>query len=545
MHNKMEEYSKTITVQQWLDFFNKCPDCAQILSDYAKRLFLDYIDDELPEKVKISLAKASVFCGISSNVESAKIDCFLVGDEDERDLDKCCLYSAIHQYQLAQLGLTSEEYKKIDALFACVDKPDKLNSIISNFIDTWDYDAFGAEQDSRFIKGIKDYIKANYESVSYPELLEGTKKEISNNISNASPSKQGDYKSKYDKVFSDAFFDKLKKLTTLRALARYCGYVSDETVSTFHSDLEAIYYQEDEQSTGFPSRTDIKKIIWSLDPKELEETPDEIREYVELMRSDGNVILQGAPGVGKTFVAQKIMEYFRSGDDSRVAFVTFHQSLDYEDFVEGIHAKTVNGQISYEREDGIFKRMALEAAKRPSEEFLLVIDEINRGNVSKIFGELISLIEFDKRELGKYPLHATLPYSRESFVVPSNLYLLGTMNTTDRSVGSIDYALRRRFSFRTIKANREVIESAQAQDLFDAVEKFIDSFKTPELLNPSDIMVGHGYFKDDIDKSWEFKIKPLLEEYINDGLLRKEAYEQLVETGAQGFMEEMNEMTDD
>ena len=123
--------------------------------------------------------------------------------------------------------------------------------------------------------------------------------------------------------------------------------------------------------------------------------------------------------------------------------MTFHQSYGYEDFIEGIKPTITNGNISYEVASGVFKKFCEAACIRPTENFVFIIDEINRGNISKIFGELITLIEDDKRE----EISVTLPYSQEEFTVPRNVYIIGTMNTADRSIALIDTALRRRFGF--------------------------------------------------------------------------------------------------
>ena len=156
--------------------------------------------------------------------------------------------------------------------------------------------------------------------------------------------------------------------------------------------------------------------------------------------------------------------------------------------------------------------------------YVLIIDEINRGNVSKIFGELITLLEADKRIGGDHPIRVTLPYSKESFGVPSNLYIIGTMNTTDRSVGNIDYAVRRRFAFATLKADRELVEQnsiLEAVTLFDAVESFIKKHQID--MDFEDLMVGHSYFfaKDEyeLELKWQYEILPLLNEYIKDGII--------------------------
>ena len=156
--------------------------------------------------------------------------------------------------------------------------------------------------------------------------------------------------------------------------------------------------------------------------------------------------------------------------------------------------------------------------------YVLIIDEINRGNVSKIFGELITLLEADKRIGGDHPIRVTLPYSNESFGVPSNLYIIGTMNTTDRSVGNIDYAVRRRFAFVTLKADRELVEQnsiLEAVTLFDAVESFIKKHKID--MDFEDLMVGHSYFfaedENELELKWQYEILPLLNEYIKDGIV--------------------------
>ena len=168
----------------------------------------------------------------------------------------------------------------------------------------------------------------------------------------------------------------------------------------------------------------------------------------------------------------------------------------------------------------------------------MIIDEINRGNVSKIFGELITLIESDKRS-EQYSL--SLQYSKKSFYLPENLYIIGTMNTTDRSTGNLDYALRRRFAFVTLKASEESINNyykdtskenlgEKAIKLFRKVEKFVKDYNSQDL-NFDDLMVGHSYFMaKDIDSlrlKWDYEVIPLLKEYVNDGLLKNVKDENL------------------
>lgn len=179
--------------------------------------------------------------------------------------------------------------------------------------------------------------------------------------------------------------------------------------------------------------------------------------------------------------------------------------------------------------------------------YVLIIDEINRGNVSKIFGELITLLEADKRIEGNHHLAITLPYSKERFEVPSNLYIIGTMNTTDRSVGNIDYAIRRRFSFVTLESNRLVVlsknnndETSTAVQLFDAVMKFLKANRTD--MDIDDLMVGHSYFlagtEDELQIKWKYDILPLLREYFKDGITKKDVKKDI---SIQDFIEAQNE----
>lgn len=162
---------------------------------------------------------------------------------------------------------------------------------------------------------------------------------------------------------------------------------------------------------------------------------------------------------------------------------------------------------------------------------ILIIDEINRGNISKIFGELITLLEKDKRIGEENEITVTLPYSQETFGVPSNLFIIGTMNTADRSIGHIDYAIRRRFAFLSLKSDRNVISSydrydngvrAKAESLFDKIKDFISKNINPDL-DEDDLMIGHSYFlcksADDLKMRLEFEIIPLIEEYEKDGII--------------------------
>lgn len=400
--------------------------------------------------------------------------------------------------------------------------------------------------------------------------------------------------------------------------------------------------------------TEVYKFV-DKEYKSLMECP--FNKEISLLKLKKNIILQGAPGTGKSYstasialgligeemdysdhnaVMQKYQEYV---DGGRIAFVTFHQSMDYEDFVEGIKPKTEGDKITYEVEDGIFKQICnranakegadiskciddflqtikgfenkkliptvtgrsslyvwwnegnttistrsslSESTKAPehspaplniekiklqaigegeennwrqyaqafinavkeeyaeelenkdfSKPYILIIDEINRGNVSKIFGELITLLEADKRAGGTHPIQTVLPYSKEKFSVPQNLFIIGTMNTTDRSVGNIDYAVRRRFAFVTLTADKSAIEKhyqqneelkEKASKLFDKIESFLNEHKSD--ISIDDLMPGHSYFMadtaEDLRLKLEYELIPLVGEYAKDGIITAE-----------------------
>jgi len=380
-----------------------------------------------------------------------------------------------------------------------------------------------------------------------------------------------------------------------------------------------------------------------------------IREIKIILENKKQIILQGAPGTGKTYTSAEVAlsivnndskdyssreelmkEYKNAVEDGYITFTTFHQSLDYEEFIEGIKPNTENGSITYSVENGLFKNLCekanekgnLDELEKAIEEFkeklseenfielktktgvnftvtyrggrtfrvrsersqaeentdfpanieyikrmykndtkgiynksyvwgilnhlkkeykipdykqsnneknyVLIIDEINRGNISKIFGELITLLENDKRLGEENEIILKLPYSNEDFGVPSNLYIIGTMNTADRSIGHIDYAVRRRFAFITLKAEKEKISNyyinknlpddlkEKAENLFDKIYEIVKENIAPDF-DENDLMIGHSYFmtnsEEQLTLKLKYEIKPLLYEYIKDGII--------------------------
>lgn len=251
-----------------------------------------------------------------------------------------------------------------------------------------------------------------------------------------------------------------------------------------------------------------------------ENTYDHLRS---LLKYKKNLILQGAPGVGKTFCAKRLAySILGEKDDSRVEMVQFHQNYSYEDFIMGYRP---DGD-GFTLKEGIFYKFCKKAQEDTDKQpYFFIVDEINRGNLSKIFGELLMLIEKDYRDTS-----IKLAYNDEPFAVPSNLYIIGMMNTADRSLAMIDYALRRRFSFFTMKPafNTEGFKKYQQKVNNDVFNKVIDGvIKLNDIIRKDASLgegfcIGHSYFCDGdltterLKAIIEYDIKPMLREYWFD-----------------------------
>lgn len=252
-------------------------------------------------------------------------------------------------------------------------------------------------------------------------------------------------------------------------------------------------------------------------------TEERYETLVNVLRNKKNIILQGAPGVGKTFAARRLAwSMMGEKDDSRIEFVQFHQNYSYEDFMMGYKPVEYGFELKY----GIFYRFCQKAANQPDKEFFFIIDEINRGNMSKIFGELLMLIEKDYRGT-----KMTLAYNGLPFSVPKNLYIIGMMNTADRSLAMIDYALRRRFSFFEIEPGfdsqgfisyQNGLNSETLDELISKVKELNRKIAADKSLGRG-FCIGHSYFcgRDVCTDEWlhsvvDYDILPMLSEYWFD-----------------------------
>lgn len=252
-------------------------------------------------------------------------------------------------------------------------------------------------------------------------------------------------------------------------------------------------------------------------------TEERYETLINVLRNKKNIILQGAPGVGKTFAARRLAwSMMGEKDDSRIEFVQFHQNYSYEDFMMGYKPVEDGFELKY----GIFYRFCQKAANQPDKEFFFIIDEINRGNMSKIFGELLMLIEKDYRGT-----KMTLAYNGLPFSVPKNLYIIGMMNTADRSLAMIDYALRRRFSFFEIEPGfdsqgfisyQNGLNSETLDELISKVKELNRKIAADKSLGRG-FCIGHSYFcgRDVCTDEWlhsvvDYDILPMLSEYWFD-----------------------------
>ena len=336
--------------------------------------------------------------------------------------------------------------------------------------------------------------------------------------------------------FQDEIYNDFKNLFEYYlAYAKYITYEKNwNKISDSKEELKIAYEKE---------LNNILETLENLNSEKINSIIDEKEENSTHIKKDFNfplnTILYGPPGTGKTYnsvfysvgIIEKDESIFKLKNDDKVfkkfkeykdrnliKFITFHQSYGYEDFIEGIRPQLGNESkdLKYILHSGIFKDMCSRAKNDKENNYILIIDEINRGNISKIFGELISLIEPSKREGEKEEVEVILPYSKEKFTIPKNLYIIGTMNTADRSIALLDIALRRRFNFIEIMPQYDILKDVAdikiallLSTLNERIEFLLDREHT----------IGHSYFLnintfEDLVNVFKNYIIPLLQEYF-------------------------------
>ena len=304
----------------------------------------------------------------------------------------------------------------------------------------------------------------------------------------------------------------MKTLTDITSYTDYVEKLNELFEDDFIDDIEEV-------AKNYPEYTK-KEFL-----KEVFFSEEEYEQLVKILKAKKNIILQGAPGVGKTFIAKRLAYSIMGVKDiDRVMMIQFHQSYSYEDFIMGFRPSNTG----FELKKGVFYKFCKQAEIDSDNDYFFIIDEINRGNLSKIFGELFMLIENDKRNI---PLQ--LLYSNEKFAIPANVHIIGMMNTADRSLAMLDYALRRRFAFFEIKPGFETdgfekyrsdLNNEKFDKLIICVKDLNRVITVDESLGEG-FCIGHSYFSnleaDMIDYQClygivEYELIPLLKEYWFD-----------------------------
>ena len=333
----------------------------------------------------------------------------------------------------------------------------------------------------------------------------------------------------YGKVISDYYFDEeratYKHYRKVKWLKKGVWDANNNLptktltdVTTYNSDIEGIKYAQ-----------------YLLNIMNGNTQAQENNLIIKLLKYKPQIILQGPPGTGKTREAKRIAKALLGlGENDSLEgneqfkLIQFHPSYSYEDFVRGIIAETVDEKIKYSVKDKILGSFAQEALKDKDKPYVLVIDEINRANLSAVLGELIYALEYRGEAVqSMYAIEG-----ENNLILPPNLYIIGTMNTADRSVGHIDYAIRRRFAFVNIlpKDLTNELGDQFEEALFAKVTNLFNTNLSSEF-KKEEVQLGHSYFitkNTPIDIRWEYEIKPILFEYVKDGILVGEGIETTI-----------------
>ena len=298
-------------------------------------------------------------------------------------------------------------------------------------------------------------------------------------------------------------------------------------------------YNELVQASNVENSNEESQALTQTSLSKLDSNEEELLSFLKALKPNHRqIILQGPPGTSKTHTAEWLAHALTGegpgsqGANSRVEIVQFHPAYNYEDFVRGIQVATdTEGRISYQTTDRIFAQMCKRASNDQANKYVLIIDEINRAHLAAVLGELIYALEKRGQSI-RTPYADPGANGHGSIMVPENLYVIGTMNTADRTIGHIDYAVRRRFAFHALLPNREVIEKYDRKEtqsaalaLFNAVEQLFkpeNGALSPEF-HADDVQIGHTYFlaknKNELFMAFTYQVYPLLREYVKDGIL--------------------------
>ncbi|MDR0953273.1 MAG: AAA family ATPase [Elusimicrobiota bacterium] len=332
-------------------------------------------------------------------------------------------------------------------------------------------------------------------------------------------------------------FTKLKKVGKVTAINEWYSFsVEWLDIQGLPKDFDGIYYAKTIEQMRNDKMLQFVKNALTGAPQNSSYTIENTESKHPL-----NQILYGPPGTGKTYsTVIKAMEIINNASyptlskeeytrlkkqfdelklKGQIKFITFHQNYSYEEFIEGIRPELQSGSnnLCYALTNGPLKQIQEKAKKDPNNKYVLIIDEINRGNISKIFGELITLLEADKRKGNEHEITMPLMYSQEEFFLPNNLYIIGTMNTADKSIALVDVALRRRFSFTEMMPNEELVPENISEVLLREI--FITLNKKISIYRDRDHQLGHSYFMNiqnlpQLKQKWFKEILPLLNEYF-------------------------------
>lgn len=565
--NKIDPFSVMAIFNRGIKDKNR----TEIAKMLANELELDIPAPSNFDSIPLANNMSSFFGGndeiwdlFKSAIESADSNTFT--EDFKNNFDKALSVSG-----LAIGNLTIGLYWIRPNFFMPLDKNSR-SYLRSNYGINISTNKFTGENYINLLKNFKKNLEENSEEISFPEVSFRAWKKEEDIIKQQ--------KNKFIKWYEENYKSKNTAQTISYAISKTKLKNGQSVFSiTTYDDLKNILRNENLEEYIQTNNGDYSKLDKILDIEETVKRDDlksGIKYYLSFLKGDvvyvpvgqlseepfihnKNTILYGTPGTGKTYssiqyavaiIEEKPLSSIKSEsysevfnrfniykEDGLIAFTTFHQSFAYEEFIEGIrptvssNLNSKSSDIEYEIHNGIFKEFCYKAGLRKSDASgnykitnrVFIIDEINRGNISKIFGELITLIEPCKRIGAKEELKVTLPYSEESFGVPENVYIIGTMNTADRSIARMDTALRRRFNFVEILPDSDtlrdiIVEGINISQLLNTLNKRIT------ILLDREHTIGHSFFiplKEDktIEKLasiFKNEIIPLLQEYFYD-----------------------------